>query len=134
MRAYLELLYSEAKQIKPDALIMTHTPHPYLADVVDMVRLNDINTAHPVNPAMVQRAKIARIACPNAIIDTDNWPMPDKATWRQYLEIQPDLGVPSLYFASHIDSTGEPLYPEDYELIRETWQRWAHFCSPPEDH
>lgn len=126
MKAYLEILYTEAKRVKPEALVMTHTPHPYLAEVVDMIRLNDINTGSPVNPAMTHRAKIAALACPSALIDTDNWPMPDKAAWREYLQLQPHLGVPSLYYATHIDATGEALEAEDYRLIRETWER----CKP----
>lgn len=123
MRTYLMILYSEAKKTKPDALIISHTPHPYLADVTDMIRLNDINTGSPVNPAMVHRSKVARIGCPSALIDTDNWLMPNKAAWRKYLTIQSDLGIPSLYYASHIDATGEALEAEDYALIREVWNQ-----------
>jgi hypothetical protein len=29
--------------------------------------------------------------------------------WRAYLEIKPELGVPSLYYADHLDVTGERL-------------------------
>ncbi len=121
MKAYLGILHGEARQVKPDALIMTHTPHSYLADVVDMIRLNDINMGADVNRAMRHRAQVAALACPGAPIDTDNWPMPDLATWRAYVPLQPELGVPALYFATHIDSTGEALTEDDYRLIRETW-------------
>ncbi len=130
MRTYLAILHSEAKRIKPDALIMTHTPHPYLADVVDMIRLNDINIGHDVNKAMLQRAQVAAIACPSLSIDTDNWPMPNRAAWRAYMPRQPELGVPSLYYASHIDATGELLEPEDYDLIRESWRRYRERNYP----
>jgi hypothetical protein len=133
MKRYLWIIYDEAKQTKPDALVMTHTPHPYLADVVDMIRLNDINTGKhamtgkmiklgkDINQAMTMRALIAAIACPSAIIDTDNWPITNRASWRKYLRLQPELGVPSLYYVTHIDSTKEPLQPKDYRLIREIW-------------
>jgi len=124
MHLYLSILHSEAKRIKPDALIMAHTPHPYLQDVVDMIRLNDLNPRKEINPAMIRRARIASIACPTVIIDTDNWQMPDKAAWRAYTELQPELGVPSLYYATHVDATGEPLEVEDYHLIRESWARY----------
>lgn len=127
MRRYLEILCSESKRVKPDALIMSHTPHPYLADVLDMIRLNDINMGSDVNKAMRHRARIARLACPEAIIDTDNWPIKDKATWRAYMEIQPELGVPSLYFATHIDTTQEPLTADDYTLIRAVWAKSQQF-------
>ena len=119
MRLYLSILLSEAKRIKPDALIMTHTPHPYLQDVVDMIRLNDINSRRDINQSMTHRARVAAIACPQIIIDTDDWPMPNKEAWRAYTRLQPELGVPSLYYVTHIDSTGEALDAEDYQLIRD---------------
>lgn len=124
MRHYLSIIYDEAKQAKPDALIMTHTAHPYLADVLDMIRLNDINIGQDVLRAMMHRARVARLACPEAIIDTDNWPITDRATWRAYVALQPELGVPSLYYATHLDATGEPLTDDDYRLIREGWAHW----------
>lgn len=126
MRKYLSVLHSEAKSIKSEALIMAHTPNPYLTDVLDMIRLNDINIwpNKDINRAMRHRAKVAGVACPEAIIDTDNWPVIDRKSWREYLEIQAELGVPSLYAVTHIDSTQEPLEAEDYELIRQVWARY----------
>lgn len=130
MRLYLKLIHDEAKRVKPEALIMTHTPHPYLADVVDMIRLNDTmdlgllpggRIGRDIAAVMRLRARVAAIACPGAVIDCDNWPLPNRAAWRAYVRAQPELGVPSLYFASHVDLTGEPLEAEDYELIKETW-------------
>jgi hypothetical protein len=123
MRRYLEIIYSEAKATKPDALVMSHTPHPYLSDVLDMIRLNDINIGTDVNRAMIHRHRVATIACPEAFIDTDNWPIPDKQTWLNYVAIQADLGVPSLYFATHIDYTGEPLTDDDYAAVRTAWAK-----------
>ena len=52
--------------------------------------------------------------------------MPNKAAWRDYMRLQPDLGLPSLYFVTHIDATGEALDAEDYRLIRETWARYRN--------
>lgn len=125
MREYLALLTHSAKAVKPEALIITHTPHPYLADVVDMIRLNDVNTGSDVVAQMRRRARVARLACPQALIDTDNWPMVNKAAWRAYLPVQPELGVPALYFDRAVDSTGEALEEEDYRLVREIWARRA---------
>jgi hypothetical protein len=130
MRLYLATIYSEAKAVKPDALVMTHTPHPYLADVLDMIRLNDmVDLSRLADPAVgrdirrtvTTRARVARIAMPGTLIDTDNWPVRDKAMWREYLRLQPSIGVPSLYFADRIDVTQEMFDADDYELIRETW-------------
>lgn len=129
MKLYLGIIYQEAKLAKPDALVMTHSPNPYLADVLDMIRLNDINKDKNVNRAMRLRAKVAMAACPEAIIDTDNWPITDRETWRRYLRLQPTLGVPSLYYVTHIDSTKEPLEEEDYQLIRKVWDRHRARCK-----
>ena len=103
---------------------MSHTPHPYLQDVVDMIRLNDISHGRDINESMTHRARVAAIACPTISIDTDDWPMPDKDAWRAYTRLQPQLGVPSLYYVTHIDSTGEALDAEDYRLIRESWAQY----------
>ncbi|HEX6293469.1 MAG TPA: hypothetical protein VFZ66_30085 [Herpetosiphonaceae bacterium] len=130
LKRYLTIIYRAAKAVKPNALIMTHTPHPYLADALDMIRLNDafdLNrldegiVGRDLGKTMALRARVAALACPDAIIDTDNWPVRDLATWREYLDVQPELGVPSLYFASHIDLTQELLEAADYQQIRETW-------------
>lgn len=116
----LWILRDEAKKVKPDALVMTHTPNPYFADVTDMIRLNDVNTGSPVVAQMSHRAKVAKAACPHHLIDTDNWPMPNRAAWREYVRVQNDLGIPSLYFATDLDSM-EPLEEQDYEMLRRVW-------------
>lgn len=121
----LEIIYDQAKRTKTDALIMTHAPHPYFADVSDMIRLNDVNIGAPVVAQMVHRAKVAAAACPQLLIDTDNWPMPDPASFRSYVAAQPALGVPSLYYATHLDDEDGPvaMTADDYRLIRTTWER-----------
>lgn len=121
MRRYFNIIHDETRRVKPDALIIAHTPHPYLADLVDAIRLNDVNIGHDVCRQMTHRARVAAIACPEALIDMDNWPMPNKAAWRTYLNLRPFLGIPALYFATHIDSTGEALTAEDYAQIRGAW-------------
>jgi hypothetical protein len=133
MRLYLSILYSEAKKIKPDAFIITHTPHPYLADIIDSIRLNDINTGQDVCQAMIHRARVAAIACPEALIDSDNWPITDKATWRTYVSLKPGLGVPALYYATNIDSTGEALDDSDYDLIRTVWESYRKMLGLKQD-
>jgi hypothetical protein len=125
MKTMLKLLYTTAKAVKPDALIITHTPHPYLAPYLDMIRLNDINRGKDLIKAMVHRQKVARIACPDALIDTDNWPITNKADWLAYLDIQSDLGVPALYYSSEIDATHEKLTTADYARLRNQWKRYT---------
>jgi hypothetical protein len=50
--------------------------------------------------------------------------LPDLATWRAYLDAKLELGVPSLYYATHVDVTGEPFAAEDYAALRRAWAAW----------
>lgn len=124
----LGVVYAAAKEAKPDALVITHTPHPSFVDVTDMIRLNDMLLLHDAVPPIVSqmryRAEVARAACPEVPVDTDDWCVPDLATWRAYLAVKPEIGVPSLYYASHLDATGESFAPDDYEALRRTWATW----------
>ncbi|WP_214410594.1 TIM-barrel domain-containing protein [Sphaerisporangium fuscum] len=117
------LIYQTAKEIKPDALIMGQSPNPYFADVLDMVRLGDIYTRdrESVVADMAFRARMARVADENWLIDTDGWPLPSMKAFREYVAVQPELGVPSLYYASHLDTTGEAITDADFALIRSAW-------------
>jgi hypothetical protein len=123
VRDCLALLYETAKETKADALISGQSPNPYLADVQDVIRLGDIYTHNPdtVVPEMRMRAAMARIADPTWLIDADGWPMPSLAALREYVRVQPELGVPSLYYLTHVDTTGEALTADDYALIRRVW-------------
>ncbi|GII81017.1 hypothetical protein Sru01_59990 [Sphaerisporangium rufum] len=117
------LIHRTAKEIKPDALIMGQSPNPYFADVLDMVRLGDIYTRNrdSVVDDMAFRARMARIADDGWLIDTDGWPLPSRDAFREYVVAQPALGVPSLYYATHLDTTGQALTGEDFALIRSAW-------------
>jgi hypothetical protein len=95
--------------------------------MIDLTRLPPDSDS--VLPALRHRAEVARIARPHAPIDTDNWPVPNRAAWREYVRAQPELGVPALYFATAIDITQEPLEEGDYALIRESWQRYRRGVS-----
>ena len=120
----LSIVYTAAKEAKPDALVITHTPHPSFVDVTDMIRLNDM-TSGEVVPQMTFRADVVRAACPELPIDTDDWRVPDKRAWRAFLDVKADIGVPSLYYASHLDATGEELDADDYAALRRVWQEWT---------
>lgn len=129
MKCYFKILHTEAKKIKTDALIIAHAPNPYLAPYIDMIRLNDINVGKDLLTAMRHRQKVARIAMPGALIDTDNWQMTNKAEWLAYTQIQPELGVPALYYSSHIDRTGEAITETDIHLLHEVWRKYQAKAS-----
>jgi hypothetical protein len=103
--------------------VITHTPHPAFVDVTDMIRLNDVVGGVDLVEQMEFRAAVVRAACPELPIDTDDWRVPDKASWRAFLERKPQIGVPSLYYASHLDATGEELDEDDYAALKRIWER-----------
>jgi len=126
----LRVLYDATKEVKPDALVITHTPHPSFVDVTDMVRLNDIVRTDDDDPRgrvvaqMRRRAEVVQAACPEVLVDTDDWCMPNLAEWREYAEEKHLLGVPSLYYARAVDATGETFEARDYATLRRTWDAW----------
>jgi hypothetical protein len=122
----LATVYRAAKEAKQDALVITHTPHPSFVDVTDMIRLNDMVGAaggSELTAQMRHRAEVVRAACPELLVDTDDWRVPDLESWRHYLQVKPELGVPSLYYATHLDATGEALTDGDYAALRDVWER-----------
>jgi hypothetical protein len=70
---------------------------------------------------MRYRADVARAACPELLVDTDDWCAPSLAEWRAYLAAKPSLGVPSLYYAEALDLTGEAFQREDYDALRQAF-------------
>lgn len=130
LRDLIAHLSDAAKDIKEDALILTQTPDPYFANIVDMIRLNSLTQVEPryelsmgdILTHMTHRARVARAASADWLIDTDNWPNLDREQWLGYVQRQPYLGIPSLYYVTQLDSTGEALRPEDYALVAQTWK------------
>ncbi len=126
----LQVVYDAAKAAKPDALVVTQTPHPSFVDVTDMIRLNDMmrlgdgTGPASVVPQMRHRAEVVRAACPELLVDTDDWAVPSLAAWREYLREKSSLGVPALYYADFLNGSGERLGPEDYEALRDVWAAW----------
>jgi hypothetical protein len=114
----LQVFYEAAKEAKPEALVITHTPHPSFADVTDMIRLNDVIGGVDLVEQMRFRADVVRAALPELPIDSDDWRVPNKREWREFLAVKPEIGVPSLYYASHLDATGEELDEDDYAALR----------------
>jgi hypothetical protein len=138
----LAVVAEEAKRVKPDALLVGHTPNPLFADVVDMIRLNDtlrLDDPEPrvdVLPQMRHRAAVSRAALPDHLVDTDDWCAPDLATWRRFLDSKPELGVPALYYATGVDLSGEDFGEDDYAAVRRVWAAYregAGLADPGRD-
>ncbi len=132
LRDLIAQLSDAAKSIKPDALIVSQTPDPYFCNIVDMIRLNntvrmdmaDQFTTADILTNMTHRARVARAASADWLIDTNSWPSLDRAQWLSYVQRQVYLGNPSLYYATAIDRTGEPLRPEDYAVVSQAWKTY----------
>ncbi len=93
-----------------------------------MMRLGDIYThkKSSVNEEMIFRAKMAKIANPNWLIDMDGWPLPSLDAFRKYMAIQPLYGVPSLYYATNLDTTGEEIPSNYFEEISKIWFEYSN--------
>jgi hypothetical protein len=126
----LATLYRAAKDAKPDALVVTHAVHPSFGDVSDMIRLNDVlrcdisGVPTPVAEQVILRHAIASRALPGHVIDTDQWPMPNRGEWLSYARAQHRLGVPALYYVEAIDRSGEPIRPEHLAIVADTWREY----------
>ncbi|PJJ71287.1 hypothetical protein CLV46_0830 [Diaminobutyricimonas aerilata] len=123
----LDVLYRSAKTTKPDALVICHTVHPSFGDVADMIRLNDVleRDIHGERVSVVSqlafRHAVATRALPEHPIDTDQWPMPNREQWLDYVAAQGSLGVPALYYLESIDRSGERIHAEDLAAVAESW-------------
>jgi hypothetical protein len=133
----LDSVYRAAKAAKPDALVVTHTPHPGFGDVCDMIRLNDILERDPaggVVPAVDQlafRHAVVGAVLPDHLVDTDQWPIANLAEWRLYVVAQSGLGVPALYYVDRIDRSGEELTDGDMALVARTWREYRAASGAP---
>ena len=102
----LAIVAGEARRVRPDALLITHTPDPLFHDVTSMLRLNDLlrlDDPEPLQPVVAQahhRARLARAVTGDIPIDTDDWAMPSKAEWLAWQRAKVEVGVPALY---HVD-------------------------------
>lgn len=136
LHTLLGTLHAAAHRAKPDALVVAHAVHPAFADVCDMVRLNDVAKSDvtgnpvPVVDQLRMRHGIARRTLPDHLIDTDQWPMPDRAEWLRYVEAQAGLGVPALYYVETMDRSGEPVRAEDLASVARTWARYREGRRP----
>lgn len=125
LKKSLETIYQAIKAAKPESVLIAHTANPSFADVVDILRLNDLDgNSADVLDIMQNRACLAHVCNPDWLIDTDNDLMVSKAAWRQYLQMQPQLGIPDTYYLWSIAASNEPLGPEDMDLLRHTWETY----------
>lgn len=127
LKGYIELMYGYMKDVKEDAVLITHTANPYFAEVVDILRLNDLDgECEDVLGVMTNRARISKMCSESWLIDTDNDLMIDKKRWQDYIQLQPALGIPDTYYIKSIATSGEMFDDEDYELLKSVWESYRN--------
>lgn len=132
----LAALHDAATEAKADSLVITHAMHPSFGDVSDMIRLNDVSKRDvtgarvPVVDQLNVRHAIASRVLPEHPIDTDQWPMPNRAEWLRYADAQVDKGVPALYYLEAIDRSGEHIDSHDLRRVAATWRRYREAATP----
>jgi hypothetical protein len=125
LRKFQFILYDETHKWKPDAMVETQTPNPLFRESSDVLRLNDIYYAsRDVTEMMRLRARIAWIAG-WPLVDCDNASETDLEEWWQYMEAQPTIGIPALYFVSRMESTGEVVPPEMWKRLASIWRDYV---------
>ncbi len=124
VRRFQQILYTEAHRSKPDAMVETQTPNVAFRDSSDVLRLNDIwyATRDVVN-VLRERARIAHISG-WPLVDTDNASSTTLETWWQYMQAQPSIGIPALYFIHHTESTLEEPPESDWVALSGIWTRY----------
>ncbi len=131
VRRFQQILYSEAHRWKPDAMVETQTANAALRDSSDVLRLNDIWYAtRDVVGTMRERASIAHISGWE-LVDTDNASSTTLETWWQYMEAQPSIGIPALYFVHRTESTLEEPPEWNWIALAGIWQAYIAGLPAP---
>jgi hypothetical protein len=134
LHEYVRLIHEAAKAAKPDAMILSHCCHPYFADVIDVLRLNDYCFKNPtVVEQMRYRAGIAK-ATSDWLINTDGWCMYDIGEWRKALRAAPEIGIPASWFTHGVFGEGSLTYEaftgQDYAEWKDIWTRYLMDLKP----
>jgi hypothetical protein len=105
-------------------MIETQTPNAAFRNSSDVLRLNDIWYAtRNVVPTMRMRASIAHISGWD-LVDTDNASSTTLETWWQYMQAQPSIGIPALYFLHRTESTLEEPPDSTWPALASLWHRY----------
>jgi hypothetical protein len=124
VRRFQWILYSETHKWKPDAMVETQTVNALFRESSDLIRLNDIWYATRNVPDVLRlRARIANITG-WPLVDTDNASSTTLKDWWSYMQAQPTIGVPALYFVTRTESTQESPSAEQWDALAGLWQSY----------
>ncbi len=124
VRRFQSILYSEAHKWKADALVETQTTNALFLESSDVIRLNDIWYAtRNVTEVMRLRARIANISG-WSLVDTDNASSTNLKEWWDYMQAQPSIGIPALYFVTRTETTQERPSDADWIYLSALWRQY----------
>jgi hypothetical protein len=125
VRRFQWILWSEAHQAKPDAMVETQTVNALFRESSDLIRLNDIWYGAREVPTMMQlRARIAKISG-WPLVDTDNASSTNLKEWWKYMQAQPSIGIPALYFVTRTETTQESPSEGQWKALAAIWQNYV---------
>ena len=134
VRRFQFILYDETHKWKPDALVETQTPNPLFRESSDVLRLNDIwYGARNVPEMMRRRARISKIAG-WPVVDCDNASSTNLEQWWNYMQAQPSIGIPALYFVYRTESTMEETPAEMWQRLAEIWTAYVRGLDAQHQH
>lgn len=124
VRRFQFVVHDALHTAKPDGLLETQTPNPLMRESSDMLRLNDIWFATRELPEMMRdRARIARLAGWK-VLDCDNASSGTIEEWMAYQQLQPKIGVPSLYFLTETESSHEKMTRAQCDYMSALWREY----------
>jgi|CZKL01.1.fsa_nt_gi hypothetical protein len=124
VRRFQWILYDETHKAKPDALVETQTVNALFRESSDVTRLNDIwYGARNVPDMMRLRARIAHISG-WPVLDTDNASSTNLKEWWNYMQAQPSIGIPALYFITRTESTLEAPSDAQWAALSGIWRTY----------
>ncbi len=133
-RTFQEMIYSDTHKWKADAMVETQTPNVLFLNSSDVIRLNDVWCAsRNVAEMMQNRAKIARISG-WSLVDTDNASMTTLIEWWRYMQQQPQIGIPSLYFVSKTGTTHESPTEAQWDYLGTIWREYIDSLASKVNH
>jgi hypothetical protein len=132
VRRFQWILYDETHNAKPDAMVETQTVNALFRESSDLTRLNDIWYATRNVPDMMRlRARIARISG-WPVLDTDNASSTTLKDWWSYMQAQPAIGIPALYFVTKTESTQESPSDAQWSALAGLWKSYIESLPPKE--
>ncbi len=124
VRRFQWILYDEAHKAKADAMVETQTVNALFRESSDVTRLNDIwYGTRNVPDALRLRARIAHISG-WPLVDTDNASSTTQREWWDYMQAQPSIGIPALYFITRTESTQEAPTDAQWSALNGIWQAY----------